>query len=233
MAKTGWNVFSMLRAPKDSLDIIDKPYRPSQWSPAPKAGDKEAQLIAMEALCNITEQKKNAKGEYELVSYFFDGFLKEGHSGRAIITEHPVQTGANISDHAYNLPDKLSVVLLVSDAMDCVVEGQFSEVQDSKSKSAYNILRKLKEQRLPLTVRTRLYKYKNMLITDMTTDDDYKTEYSLRCNVTFTEIIMAGVATETAKSTHPHVTAVTPNQKPTGDGKLISVGATAAGGGKQ
>jgi len=173
--------------------FIGDSYRPTGWGKH-SAGEARSKLF-LKAMSNISEWQDFGGADVEY-GYFFDAFIRESHTGSVTITEHPVQSGANISDHAYNMPDKLTIEILVSDSMDCVVTNQFSEAS-TKSISAYTVLRKLKEKRMPLSVRTRLYYYTNMLIETMTVDDNYKSASSLRCTVMLRQIIMAEVKAET------------------------------------
>jgi hypothetical protein len=94
--------------------------------------------------------------------------------------------------------------------MSCVVTNQFSETS-TKSVSAYKILRLLKEKRMPLSVRTRIHNYKDMLIETMSVDDDYKSASSLRCTVMLRQIIMAEVKAETVDNNSAY--AATPQSK--------------------
>lgn len=211
IGKAGWNVFRLLNTPSPQVQVNNNPYRPSEWVERGATDGNEEELIQL--IPNIAEKQLvktgTAKVEEEItIGYFFDAHLREDHNGSVRITDHPVQDGTNISDHAYNLPDKLSLEIFVSDVMDAVVVDQFSEY-DTKSISAYEILRALKEQRMPLSVKTRLHFYENMLIEHMNTPDDYKSSKSLKCSIIMKQIITATVATETAKSTKPQVTNTT------------------------
>jgi len=123
-------------------------------------------------------------------NYFFDAYLKIDHQRRLTVTEHPVQTGANISDHAYLMPAVVVMEIGMSDAMDAYESGQF-QGDTSKSVSAYKTLERLHEARIPLTVVTRLGKYENMIIEDIHAPDEAKTQYGLKVTVTFKQIIMA------------------------------------------
>lgn len=206
MAKAAWNVFNTLTTrPILAAEITTASYRPLDWGSQPDAKDP----VFMQTLSNIAEVRKETnletgKKEDVVYGYFFDAFLRESHTGTVRITDHPVQTGANISDHAYNLPDKLTLEIFVSDNMDCVIADQFSELY-TKSLSAYKILRELKEKRQPLSIRTRLHPYENMLIETMTTNDDYKTANSLRCTIMLRQIIMAEVTNQIVVSDKPYV----------------------------
>lgn len=153
------------------------PWRPPQWG---SSGADVNQLVLI---------KTNIGG------FFFDAVLREDHTETVKVTEHPVQTGANISDHAYNMPARLTMEVGMSDAMDSIVAGQFTG-WGTKSKSAYQMLKQLKEARLPLKVLTRLNLYENMIIEEINAPDDVKTQRGLRCTVTMREIFVIKVSKE-------------------------------------
>lgn len=192
VGRAAWNVYKRLTVTPDHLTSKDVPYRPStEWVGKGNADLAKDQAFMLTA-SNIASTDENGV----IYGWFFDAFLKESHVGSVRVTEHPVQSGANISDHAYNLPDKLTIEILMSDVMDTVIANQFyNEGPKTKSISAYEVLRQLKEKRQPLKVRTRLYYYENMLIENMTTNDDFKTGESLRCTVMMRQIMMASVST--------------------------------------
>lgn len=56
--------------------------------------------------------------------------------------------------------------------------------------------------RVPIAVETRLQNYSNMLITELSAPDDYKTLNALKCTVHLQEIIFANVS-EIAVSARP------------------------------
>jgi hypothetical protein len=136
--------------------------------------------------------------------WFFDAYLSLAHVSNLKITEHPVQTGANISDHAYLEPRELTIEVGMSDIAKDIVDGQFSGSW-SRSVKAYEKLRDLQSQRIPMQVLTRLGLYKNMMITALSVPDDYKTLYGLRASVTMKEVLVA--TTKTVKiSARPQTT---------------------------
>ncbi len=139
--------------------------------------------------------------------YFFDAVLRIEHTEANRITEHPVQNGANISDHAFELPSRLTLEIGMSDAMDSYQKGQFTQVK-SRSVSAYQTLLKLKQARIPVTIVTRLKQYTNMVIEQIHAPDDNKTLYGLKCIVSFRQIITAEVS-EVTVSARPQVTGKT------------------------
>ena len=140
-------------------------------------------------------------------SYFFDAFLRIDHTSKLSITQHPVQTGANISDHAFLEPKELAIEIGMSDVARDLVAGQFSGTW-SRSVKAYEILRELQSARIPLDVLTRLGLYKNMLIETISAPDDYRTLYGLKATITMREILVATVQTVKV-SAKPQITGST------------------------
>jgi hypothetical protein len=152
---------------------------------------------------------------------FFDDILSTNTQESITITSHPVQSGANISDHAFRNPTKISMEIMMSDVMASRVPGQFASGGNSvtrllgmagvpgsilgmfgggadatKSISAYQRLVELQRMRLPFSVKTRLGYYNNMLIESIDTPDDVNTLSGLKCTINMREILVAQVATE-------------------------------------
>lgn len=124
--------------------------------------------------------------------YFFDGFLKVNHSVELEITSNPVETGASVVDHAYVKPATLSMEVMMSDVHESLVPGQFLN-RWSRSVSAWELLRKLQSDRIPLSVLTRLWQYDNMLIKKISAEDDASTYSALKATVELQEIPVARV----------------------------------------
>jgi hypothetical protein len=101
-------------------------------------------------------------------NYIFDAYFNINHESNLAITQHPIQTGASISDHAYMEAQQLTFEIGMSDVMqDLPYSGVVSfNNGDSSSRSvnAYQTLRNLQADRVPIDVITRLGTYKNMLI---------------------------------------------------------------------
>ena len=158
----------------DSVQASAGPYRPSQWN-------DESDTIAARTL--ISNDKE---------TYFFDAIISLDHSSELQVSEHPIQNGANIVDHAFIVPPKLNMSIGMSDAMESFYEGQFSGTP-SRSVAAFEVLQKLQTDRLPLTITTRLKTYTNMLLTGINVTDDSSTTLGLRAAVTFRQIMQATV----------------------------------------
>ena len=195
VGKATWNVYQILKRPSiKAPGSATDAYRPADWG---NYGSDEDQMIYLAPNISEVEERTGEIGEtYEVtVGYYFDAFTKENHVGSVRVTEHPVQGGSNISDHAYNLPDKLTIEVLVSDSVQPIVAGQFASGK-TKSISAYEVLRKLKEKRVLVSVRTRLHYYTNMIIEGMNVSDDYKSANSLKCTVSLRQVMMPVVPVE-------------------------------------
>ena len=139
------------------------------------------------------------------VSYFFDAVLRTEHSNARRLTQHPVQTGSNITDHSFRVPSRLIMEIGMSDAMSCYtpyadvngfggfISKSSSSYDQNKSVNTYGTLRKLQDSGLPLIVATRLHTYKTMIIENISAREDIKTSHGLRATITFQEIMLATV----------------------------------------
>ena len=142
----------------------------------------------------MAKQKVKTIFSTSLGDFIFDAYFNIDITTGLTITKHPVQSGANIADHAYENPNQLSFDIGMSDVMESYVQGQFSD-NNSRSISAYDTLQKIKSSRLPIEVKTRLGTYTNMMITNIHASDSAETYYGLRATVDLEEIIVVGVKT--------------------------------------
>lgn len=123
-------------------------------------------------------------------AYFFDAFLRVDHTSKLKVTEHPIESGSVVADHAYMEPREVVMEVGMSDSMTSLVPGQFTGGW-SRSVTAYQLLLNLQQTRTPLFVYTRLGAYQNMLITAISVPDDYKTKNTLKASVTMRELLVA------------------------------------------
>lgn len=128
-------------------------------------------------------------------NYLFDAYFNINHESTLSITEHPVQTGSNISDHAFMQPNALSFEIGMSDVMEDVSNSNYKSFSSDTTRSinAYKILRQLQSDKIPINVYTKLYNYKNMLIETLVAPDSNQTAYALKANVTLKELLVATV----------------------------------------
>ena len=126
--------------------------------------------------------------------YFFDGFMQVEHNIELQTTSNPVETGASVVDHAYVKPAELTMEVMMSDVHQSLVPEQFTGAS-FRSVNAWQVLRKLQSDRIPMSVFTRLGLYTNMLITKLATTDTAETFRALSAEVTLREIPVARVKT--------------------------------------
>lgn len=116
------------------------------------------------------------------------------------ITEHPVEQGATISDHAFKRPAELLIRLGWSNSGPSAVlndlsglvnvfnnvgAGTFNYVQE-----IYRQLLQLQESRVPFTIVTGKRSYQNMLIQTLTSPTDQKTENALMITAQCKQVII-------------------------------------------
>lgn len=122
------------------------------------------------------------------------------------ITQHPVQIGAAITDHAYKKPSTVAINMLFDD-------------KGSPLAETYQKLLKLQSDRIPFDVITGKRAYKNMLLKSLSNTTDAANENILSISCDLQEIIL--VRTEIINSP------VRANQK-----KAAKTGATKNAGAK-
>lgn len=127
-----------------------------------------------------------------IAGFFFDGFLNVSHERKLTTTSSPVETGAAIVDHAYIEPAKITMKIIVSDVHQSLIPGQFDGGY-ARHTQAWQLLKQLQNDRIPMYVFTKLDTYENMLITSITADDNADTFECLIADVELTEIPVARV----------------------------------------
>jgi hypothetical protein len=139
--------------------------------------------------------------------FFFDAVMRAEHNQELVCTEHPVQVGPAIVDHAYLRPARVVLEVGMSDAMDVYQHGQYTS-NASKSISAYQTFKQIQAARVPITLATRLDSYQNMVLEDVRASDDLRTSHALRGTLYFRQIISAQISTATV-SARPDQTGAT------------------------
>ena len=133
-----------------------------------------------------------------------DVVVEEVHNDTLTITDHPVEQGADITDHAYKNPAELSMRIGWSKSslnLNGVIGGLGSGSLLSGSirtlRDVYEELLKLQGSRKAFDVSTGKRLYRNMLIRSLSTTTDATTENALIVTVVLREIIV--VRTKAAK----------------------------------
>jgi len=140
--------------------------------------------------------------------------IEESHSDETIITEHPVEVGAPITDHAYLKPSDVvikvgwsnssfaSLVNSVSNFFNSFSENEFTGT--SYAREAYEQLLKLRATREPFDVVTGKRTYSNMLIRHISAVTDKQTENSFFATLVCREILITNTQTVTVTGRDVH-----------------------------
>lgn len=134
---------------------------------------------------------KGKLGEIEIMAT-----LEEIHTDTMQTTEHPIEVGAPITDHAYLRPSEVVIRCGWSNssfsALSGAVASLFSggEVGDKYTDSIYSQLIALQESRQTFEVITSARQYSNMLITSLRLDRDEKTSNILMITATCRQVLL-------------------------------------------
>jgi hypothetical protein len=223
-------------------------YRPPQWANPPMvsvtvpaansgvsltAGTSQENAGTAITDTNILQAGSIINTTSAPTTYVFDAVLDLEHEQRLEKTHHPIQTGADVSSHAYLMPGRVVLNVLMSDTVASFTPGNFTG-SPSKSVSAYQTMLNIQATRMPLTVTTRLRTYTSMVIAGISPREDYKTITGLRMRVEFEQIFTASTST-VANSARPDDTnstglgTVSPTPVPTATTPAAVPTMTAAG----
>lgn len=128
--------------------------------------------------------------------------ISEKHSDSLEITEHPVEVGASISDHAYRRPSEVVMQIgfagggTLLDFMDTTSYGLKAGLSP---REVYQNILDLQNSRVPFDVVTGKRLYSNMLIRAIEVTTDRTSEHVLSAVVTLREVfITSATATKVA-----------------------------------
>jgi hypothetical protein len=129
--------------------------------------------------------------------------LEEVHTDTLQTTEHPIEVGAPITDHAFIRPTELLMRCGWSNssftALSGVVSSFFSggEVGDKYTDEIYSQLLALYQSREPFDVITSARQYSNMLINSIRRDVDEKTSSTLMVEIVMRQVLIVYTAATT------------------------------------
>ncbi|MBD2782669.1 phage baseplate protein [Xenorhabdus szentirmaii] len=125
--------------------------------------------------------------------------ISEKHQDATEITEHPVQRGAAISDHAYDKPSEVVMEIgfagggSLIDGFDTptkIFDFDTEEILGKNPKEIYEQLLKLRASKEPFDVLTGKRRYRNMLIRAIEVTTDKTSENVLMVTLTLREVII-------------------------------------------
>jgi len=112
--------------------------------------------------------------------------LSEVHRDDMVVTDHPVEKGAPISDHAFKRPVSVELRYAWSNST-AGYEGYVQEV--------YEALQQLQNSRVPFDISTGKRLYPNMLMTSLMVITDVPNEFALMVQCECREVIIAETQT--------------------------------------
>ena len=121
---------------------------------------------------------------------------QEQHTDQLYVTEHPIEGGANVSDHAYKRPASVQIRLGWSNS-------SFFNFDPFYINSIYLGLLQFQADRAPFSLYTGKRAYNNMLLTNLVVETDESTEWALRVEATFQQVFITNTQTATI-STNPN-----------------------------
>lgn len=115
-----------------------------------------------------------------------DVVVREVHRDELIITQHPVETGATITDHAFKRPSEVEMFCGFSNS---------SAGYEGYTRDVYRSFQALQASRRPFTAYTGKRVYRNMLIRGLSIETDPNSENTLMVVVGLQEIILVSTQT--------------------------------------
>lgn len=123
----------------------------------------------------------------------------EEHTDEVRVTDHPVDTGANVADHAIVMPAVVRCTFGWTDSLFAVNYAIRNSILKglTSTEDIYKELQKMMKARQPFSLQTGKRKYENVLITALRTSSTVETENSLIIDITFEEVRLAKAKTVT------------------------------------
>lgn len=157
--------------------------------------------------------------------------IEEVGRDSTFVTNHPVETGAAISDHAFQMPVEVEMRVGWSDS-----SGGYA----GYSQDIYQALQDLQTAREPFEVVTGKRVYSNMLISQLEVTTNVQSEYALMARVILREVIIVDTQNTSSVGSASNMANPASNAAPinvgtvqpiaiTGDPRGFDAGAAAAG----
>lgn len=144
-----------------------------------------------------------------------DAVVEERHSDEMVVTEHPVEVGSVVADHAYKLPARLELHYAWARG-----SPQNKSLDQDFLNNLYNTILGIEAGRILCNVTTGKRTYGNMLIVGLSTMSDKENENILSLRIAMQEILMASTQqvelTPAAVQAAPQRTGPVASQGPVG-----------------
>jgi len=116
----------------------------------------------------------------------FDASLSEQHQEGVEVTQHPVESGIDITDHSYELPDTVTMTVVLTDSP----TDPLDEEAD-RARGLYNTLHKILYDREPVDLITGLSVYTDMLLRRISVVRTSASGMAIEVDVEFVEVRFA------------------------------------------
>lgn len=142
-----------------------------------------------------------------LILIQFDASIREVYTHDADVTDHPVEDGANVSDHVRDLPDEIEISGWVSNhpiiafgefGQDFAIAGGDPTV---RAEDFYRELRRIKSEGEPVRLVTSLDQFDEMVLKSIRVRRDKETGNIVDATIRLKQIVIA--TTETIAAPKP------------------------------
>ncbi len=135
-------------------------------------------------------------------NYLIDVTIAEEHELPAEVTSHPIEDGADITDHVRLAPISVTLEGIVSDTP--IGTLATTRAPDGKpSDDAYAFLKLVRSRREPVTIETSLETFDNMVLQHLSVPRAANNGDALRFRVTFVQVELVTNERTTIPTSHP------------------------------
>lgn len=123
-----------------------------------------------------------------------DVVVSEKHTDTLEVTEHPVEIGAPMADHAYKRPSELTMEVGFAGGgslLDLLDTSSVGITLGTSPQETYQKILDLQASRVPFDVTTGKKKYSNMLIRVIDVTTDRTSENVLMCVLTLKQVLIS------------------------------------------
>lgn len=142
-----------------------------------------------------------------------DASIEEIHEGESEIPRHPVETGADITDHVRRKPESVRITGIVTNTP--ILLGAFlgparpfTPLSFTRAEEFYDTLRNIKDEAALITVVTTLRLYENMLLKSFRVPRNVGQGNVVEATMIFEEVIFVDTETITAIPVDPSAGAI-------------------------
>lgn len=141
-------------------------------------------------------------GDQTLTLFQFDASINETFSKTAEVTDHPVESGADVTDHIRRLPEEITLRGWVSnDPIAILASLRFGPPPRKRAEDAYDDLRRIMDNGQLVKVVTSLRDFENMALTSIAVTREKDSGRILDATIGLREIVIA--STEVTEPPEP------------------------------